>query len=125
MYKLFFVTECLPKSLNKKLRSHFHKNNSENKKWDYLVNKILIQKQMPKEPLLRAKISVVRHSHRMLDYDGLVGSLKPVIDALVSCEVLSDDSWSVTGPWDCTQRFRPKKDGPKLEIMIQEMPVRE
>ncbi len=77
---------------------------------------------MPKEPLTRAKISVVRHSHRMLDYDGLVGSLKPVVDAFVSCGVLSDDSWNVTGVWDVNQKFRAKKDGQLLEILIQQLP---
>jgi len=73
----------------------------------------------PIKPLEKAKIDIVRYSHRTLDYDGLVGSMKPVVDALVSCGVLKDDSWKVTGQWNVNQRFRPKKDGPLLEIMVR------
>ncbi len=57
----------------------------------------------------------------MLDFDGLVGSMKPVIDALVTCGVLKDDSWAVTGPWECKQIFRPKSLGPLLEVHIREL----
>lgn len=73
----------------------------------------------PKTPLSKAIISIVRHSHRTLDYDGLVGSLKPVVDALVTCGVLSDDSWKVLGKWNVDQKFRSKCDGPLLEILVQ------
>jgi len=57
----------------------------------------------------------------MLDFDGLVGSIKPVVDALVTCGILSDDSYKVTGPWDVTQKFRPKKSGELLEIFVTEV----
>lgn len=69
----------------------------------------------------RAKISIIRHSHRMLDFDGLVGSLKPVVDALVTAGILLDDRWSVLGAWAVDQRFRSKKDGPLLDILVEEM----
>ncbi len=58
----------------------------------------------------------------MLDYDGLVGSLKPVVDALVSAQVLVDDSYGTLGVWDCSQMFRPKNDGPLLELWLDELP---
>ncbi len=122
MYKLYLSTDAVPRSLNKKLRSNRWKNSSENKAWDSLIFALASEKKKPSKPLLRAKICLVRHSHRMLDYDGLVGSLKPVVDALVSCEILKDDSWNILGKWDVDQRFRPKKDGQLLEILIQEMP---
>lgn len=70
----------------------------------------------------RARIRLVRHAYRTLDYDGLVGSMKPVVDALVTARVLKDDSWNVLGRWDVDQKFRPKKDGPELEIWITEVP---
>lgn len=76
---------------------------------------------MPSKPLTKAKISIVRHSFRSLDYDNLVASMKPISDALVSCGVLIDDNYEVTGPWNVTQEFRPKSDGPMLEIMIEEV----
>ncbi len=107
--------------MNKKLRSHFHRNHSENKQWDIWIKGLCLGK-IPKVPVKKARICLIRHSYRMLDYDGLVGSLKPVVDAFVSCGVLADDSWNILGKWDVDQRFRPKKDGPLLEILIQEMP---
>jgi hypothetical protein len=76
----------------------------------------------PKDPLTKANITLIRHSYRYLDYDGLVGSFKPVVDALVSCGVLIDDNWGVTGKWNVDQRFRAKKEGPMLEILIQSLP---
>ncbi len=126
-YRLYIQLDQLPKSLNKKLRSHRFKNHSENKSWDNLIcNQFLnwdTGAKLPKTPLKRAKISILRHAHRTLDYDGLVGSMKPVVDALVSAGVLSDDSWNVLGKWDVDQRFRAKKEGQLLEIIVQEMPL--
>jgi hypothetical protein len=77
----------------------------------------------PKAPLKRARLTLIRYSHRMLDYDGLVGSMKPVVDALVASGVLEDDSWNVLGAWSVDQRFRKKSDGPLLELLVQELPT--
>ena len=121
MYKLYLQAELLPKSMNVKLRSHRFKNHRENKTWDMLIA-VLVENKRPNAPLPRANITLIRHSHRTLDYDGLVGSMKPVVDALVTCGVLSDDSWNVLGKWNVDQKFRSLKDGPLLEILIQAMP---
>ncbi len=64
----------------------------------------------------------MRHSHRFLDYDGLVGSMKPVVDALVTAGVLHSDSWNVLGRWNVDQKFRSEKEGQMIEILIQELP---
>jgi hypothetical protein len=120
-YKLFLQIPNLPKSLNKKLRSNRFALMRENRSFDMLLACECSAKK-PKAPLERANITLIRHSHRTLDYDGLVGSMKPVVDALVSCGVLLDDSWRVLGRWNVDQRFRPKKDGPLLEIMVQSLP---
>lgn len=120
MYNLHLEIPFLPKSLNKKLRRNRFVNDRENKSWDtYLWAKC--QQGKPRAPLARAQITLVRHSHRSLDFDGLVGSLKPVVDALVTAGILSDDSWKVLGAWTVDQKFRPKKAGPLLEIFIQEL----
>lgn len=81
----------------------------------------LVRNQLPPTPLKKALIRIVRHNYRMLDYDGCVGSLKPVVDALVTAGVLYDDNWNVTGAWDVDQQFRPKKHGPLLEIEVKEI----
>jgi len=121
MYKLYLNFDQLPSSLNRKLRSHRYKNHRENKGWDMLIH---LKAKKPKQPLERASVTIVRHSHRFLDYDGLVGSLKPVVDALVTAGVLLDDRWTVVGKWNVDQRFRPKKDGPLLEVLVQELPAK-
>ena len=120
-YKLFLQLPNLPKSLNKKLRSNRFALMRENRSFDMLIACECSAKK-PKTPLLKANITLIRYSHRTLDYDGLVGSMKPVVDALVTCGVLSDDSWNVTGRWNVDQKFRPKSDGPLLEIMVQGLP---
>ena len=79
-------------------------------------------RNLPAEPLSKANITLVRHAHRMLDFDGLVGSMKPIVDALVTAGVLVDDSWTVLGRWNVDQRFRPKAKGVLLEIMVQAVP---
>lgn len=120
-YKLFVQLDTLPKSLNTKLRAHWRSQRREGKGWDILVE-LHCSRKKPPEPLKRASITIVRHSYRMLDYDGLVGSLKPVVDAFVSVGVLQDDAWNVLGRWNVDQKFRPKKEGPLLEVLIQELP---
>ncbi len=119
-YKLRLLIDSLPKSLNKKLRSHRFKNHSENKSWDRQIACMCSAKGIkPKTPLERAQITLIRHAHRTLDFDGLVGSLKPVVDALVTAGVLKDDSWAILGKWEVDQKFRPKSEGPLLEVVIE------
>jgi hypothetical protein len=120
MYKLELHLRVLPESLNKSLRAHHHARRKENKAFDHLIW-AEVQGKKPKEPLELAAICLIRHSYRMLDFDGLVGSMKPVVDALVTAGVLADDSWNVTGPWLVDQKFRKKKDGPMLSIFVQEI----
>jgi hypothetical protein len=119
-FKTYLDLDYIPKSLNVKLRSHWASQRRETRTWINIIAYHLDDK--PSQPLSKVKISIVRHSYRTLDFDGLVGSMKPVIDALVRLGVIIDDSWAVTGAWDITQKFRPKSDGPRLEILLQEMP---
>ncbi len=118
-YVLLLELDQLPKSLNKKLRSNRFALNRENKAFDNIIA-CAVSGRLPNVPLTKAKISLVRHSHRFLDFDGVVGSFKPVVDALVSAGVLIDDSWKVLGPWTVDQFFRPKSEGPLLTISVVE-----
>lgn len=124
MYKLHLkIHDTTLKSLNVSLRSHWTARSRINRQWDKLIlGMVKSQNKVPLIPLPKAQIHVIRHSHRMLDYDGLVGSLKPVIDSLVSAGVILDDRWSCVGKWNVDQVFRPKKDGNLLEIIVSEVP---
>lgn len=120
MYTLDLTFHSLPKSLNKALRTNRWKANAANKGWDMLVFGMVVRKRPP-EPLKKARIKLVRHFYRTLDYDGLVGSMKPVVDALVSAGVLQNDSWETLGVWDVSQEFRPKSAGPLLTVEVFEV----
>jgi hypothetical protein len=111
----------MPKSLNVKLRSHYFKNNKENKVWDLIIG-MEVRGNKPESPLESASLTIIRHSYRMLDYDGLVGSMKPVVDSLVSNGIIKDDSWNVLGAWNVSQQFRSKKLGPLLYINVKNFP---
>jgi hypothetical protein len=119
-YALHLQFHQIPASMNKKLRSHWRKNHRENLVWDILVASSC-RLSKPKAPLEKARIRVLRHHHRFLDFDNAVASCKPVIDALVTAGVILDDSWPVVGAWDVGQVFRPKKEGPMLEVWVYEL----
>ena len=119
-YTLKIELNDLPESLNKKLRKHWTKNHKENSLWDTLIYQKVFR-QLPPTPLKRAKLRIVKHYWRTMDFDGFVGSLKPVVDALVTAGVIEDDSWKVLQAWEVDQVFREKKLYPLLQIEIQEL----
>jgi len=120
MYTLHLQIPWVPTSLNKGLRSHWGKRHKENIAWANYISAESVRKK-PAAPLQKAKLTIVRHSHRSLDFDGLVGSLKPVVDALIFSGIIADDSWSVVGAWTVEQYFRKKVDGPLLDIIVEEI----
>ena len=122
MYRLALELTQLPEAFNKVLRTHWKDRHSTNMSW-YMFISCEVGLKRPPKPLKRARISIVRHAHRTLDFDGLVASMKPVVDGLVVAKVLSDDSWRVTGPWHVDQVFRPKDQGPLLTIEVVEIPL--
>lgn len=119
-YELRIELTELPQSLNKKLRKHWTKNHRENNLWDTLIYQKVFR-QLPPSPLKKAKLRIVKHFWRTMDFDGFVGSLKPVVDALVTAGVIEDDSWKVLQAWEVDQVFRDKKLGPLLQIEIKEV----
>lgn len=120
MYKLHLRIPWNPASLNKTLSKSWQARHKVRGVWG---NYIWAETQglRPDAPLKKAKITLIRHGHRTLDFDGCVGSCKPVVDAIVQAGILKDDSWKVLGAWVVDQQFRPKKDGPLLEILIEEI----
>lgn len=118
-YRLYVRIEGgLPKAMNKVMRSHWAKNYKEADMWKKLIGNA-VEHFLPPDVLEYAEISIIRHSHRMLDFDNCVSSFKPLIDGLKDL-VIVDDSWRRTGAWRIRQEFRPKKLGPMVEIWIRE-----
>lgn len=107
-----------PDPLNVMLRMNKHKRNRINKSWYDIVN-LMVKNQLPPKPLKKAQITVTIYNNRQRDYDGAVGSLKPIIDGLVHAGVLHNDTYKITGPWFVTQEFC-KKGLELIEILVVE-----
>lgn len=119
-YELYIaVAGELPKATNKLLGAHWKHKHGNAVKWKTIVQRACLNYR-PAELLSQARITIIRHHYRMLDYDGLVASQKPVVDGLKGL-ILKDDTWKITGPWKVDQRFRAKAEGPLLEIWIREV----
>lgn len=54
-------------------------------------------KHKPREPYKKAKLTLTRASSRQPDYDGLVISMKPIIDALKQAGIIYDDGPNIIG----------------------------
>lgn len=119
-FKLHIVLAGVPKATNEVLGAHYWVKHNNATKWKQLMA-LAIGYKKPNRPLEKAKLTLVRHSWRMLDFDGCVASFKPAIDGLVECGVLVDDRYSVTGNWNCTQEFRSKKLGSMIEVTVEEI----
>jgi len=107
-----------PAPLNVMLRMHYKKRNRLNKIW-YEAVYLSVCRQLPSKPLNKAYISATLHNARNLDYDGAVGSLKPLIDGLVHAKVIRNDSYIVTGSWFVDQEHC-KKGLEMVEIYVSE-----
>lgn len=115
-YSLKFELLGVPESLNKTLRMHWGKRHAQTKYWHDMVY-FETRGKRPVKPLEKARISIVRHSPRSLDFDGVVGSCKIVIDGLVRAGIIRDDNWSCVGAW-CVDQVKSKEQ--KLVVEVNE-----
>lgn len=107
----------LTKSMNVTLRQHrFARHNYYNKIYEDVA--WLTKDQRPKAPWEKIELVITRHAPRLLDFDNLVASLKPVVDGLVRAKIISDDNWNVTGPWIINQRKSTKWERPGITVRI-------
>lgn len=93
----------MPKSLNRLLGYGKWTKHQNALKWKKRIFDALRTQPLPPVPLEHVKLTFIRRSPRFLDFDGAVGSLKPLADALVMAGILIDDNYKVTGPWFVTQ----------------------
>lgn len=122
LYRLHLVLEGLPQRINEAPGASWHSRHREAQRWHKRVlGKLITSRQNPPPfPLVRAELKLIRYSSRAPDYDGLVHSFKPIVDALRKCLVIADDNMSVIGKPD----YRWEKIGPKLgrvEIVVREI----
>lgn len=95
----------LPKLPNRLLGAHWTIRSGHAKKWRRLIQDALTcAEYSPVTPngscgnkvalgvIVRAHLTLTRCSPRQCDFDGLVGSFKPCIDALVKCGIIEDDT---------------------------------
>jgi len=124
MYELHFKMYGLPKSLNKALRTNRYQRNDDYKFWYDAICEMLADKR-PDFPLKRAKIKIVRYFYRELDFDGLVGSFKPIVDSLIHAGIIIDDNWKCLGSWDVDQKYCSKKEQSSgfFELTVSELPI--
>src|SRR5690606_14842084 len=86
-YELEFEIEGLPKTPNTLLGRSWFVRSAHAKKWMNLVA-LHTNRQRPDYPLEKAELTLTRFSSIEPDTDGLVGSFKAVLDALVKLGVL-------------------------------------
>ena len=112
-----FEIPGLPKMPNELLGSHWRIRSSNASKWFGLV-------MVAVNPFKRTKISsparltLIRYSAVEPDHDGLVGSFKAVIDGLVKCGVIPDDSPDHIKAEYLWEKCPPKKG--KIKVRIEE-----
>lgn len=109
----------VPESLNKTLGMNRFSYMKYRKKWYWMVHLAFVGKKPP-APLRVAEIHYVRHASRFLDFENLVGSLKPVTDGLRYSKVISDDNWDLlTSQNYFVDQVKCKRGQEKLVITVK------
>ncbi len=91
-----FIPE-LPKLPNTLLGARWFVRSANAKRWMRLIGDSIVTYKgdfwlVTELPLRKSVIHLTRRSPRQCDFDGLVGSFKPVLDALVKLLIIEDDS---------------------------------
>ena len=120
-YSLRFVIDSLPvMGLNS--RRHWRAVQKDNHAWLARVRFATLGK-LPEQPLRCAHVSLTRKSASEPDWDNLVGSFKPILDALRKLQVILDDKMSVIGqPVYLWQRAPRGRGSIEVEVWQAEPP---
>lgn len=109
-----FTLLGVPEPLNKMLRMPWRKRHEQTRYWyEYIFFET--RKFKIKEPFHQARVSIVRYSPRTLDFDGLVGSCKSIVDGLIRARIIRDDNWDCVGPW-CVDQVKQKQQKMTIEV---------
>lgn len=96
MYTLEFTLAGLPPMTNGNGRQHWTVQYKSAKKWKKLVLDRVID-HLPLKPILRARVTITRHSGMCPDFDGLASGGKRLLDGLVEAGVLQNDKMENIG----------------------------
>lgn len=116
-YKATMIFNGLPKMLNASFKNNWRALWAEKKKWKELVAKSFLPFQPP-EPLQKAKVTIVRHSSRCPDFDGMVSGAKALLDGLKLARIIADDNMNVIGQPEFKWSKAPPKKG-YIEITVE------
>ena len=118
-YNLHFTIPGLPRTPNALLGAHWKVRAGHAAKWKRLVF-LAINNKQPKRPLVKAKLTLTRHSSGELDFAGLCGSFKAIEDALVMWGVIVDDCPDVVGRPEYLHVKAPRQKG-FIEVLVEEI----
>lgn len=116
-YVLEFSVPTLPKSPNQLLGAHWAVRANHAKRWERLIW-AYVWPRKPAAPLKKAKLTLIRHSIRVMDADNLRSSFKPVVDALVKLGIIADDSMAVIGE-PIVRHERTRRKEQKITIIVE------
>lgn len=119
MYRLEFELDGLPKTTNAFARGSFWTFKKEKDKWLGAVRCMTVLRK-PAKPLEKARLTLTRKSSKRPDPDGLVSSFKYVIDALVNCDILIDDTPDVIGFPDYRWSQAAMRKG-SIHVIVEEV----
>ena len=109
----------LPKMTNRTAGKQWFSRHKERVKWQRLVEEQCVLTEITNLKLNSAVLTLIRHSSKAPDSDGLVSGFKPVIDSLVKCGVLVDDNYKIIGMPNYKWEYRPKKLGGMITVRIE------
>jgi Holliday junction resolvase RusA-like endonuclease len=118
MTKIEFKINKLPKRINEGHGSSWRTRYGQANMWMRLID--LAVKEKPSTPFKKAKLTLIRASTRSPDYDGIVYSFKPVIDALKKLNIIEDDSMAHIGKPDYNWECAPRGKG-YIHVVVEEI----
>lgn len=118
---LHFLIGELPDTVNQsRKRSGWQAISRNADHWRRMIHDKVVQHGKPALPFAKARLTLIRHSSREPDYDGLVASFKVVIDGLVKAGVIMDDKRDVIGIPDYRHQKAPRDKG-MIEVICEEI----
>ena len=118
------ITGKVPESPNLSMGRHAHWSTASKiaQLWRARIQIAVAASNLPGRPPCdhkRVAVTVWQTRRRTLDPDNLVGSVKPVLDALRNCDAIKDDTAEYL-TLEVLQKVRPKSEGPVVtEISVQ------